>query len=315
MKTKLYRIAKRISNGYLTVSKLHKIYLEEYGNRKGIPVVHLHGGPGSSSGPKYTKFYNPEKYRIIIFDQRGCGKSLPLGEIRENTTADLVNDMEKIRKHFGVDKWVVSGGSWGSTLALIYAERYPDRVTSLILRGIFTFRKSELDWVEKAGGASYFFPEEWEKFTNFIPKNEQSDMAKAYAKRVFGKNTEERDIVVQNAGLWELSIANLIPKIPRETPLGDKKELASSRVFYHYEVNGGFLKEGEILKNAGKLKNIPGILIQGRYDMVCPPITAWELHRAWPKSKLEIVMGGHHNTSKALWKKFVEYTDEFAEVD
>lgn len=311
--SKLYRIAKSYKSEYLKVSPIHNLYIEQAGNPKGIPVVHLHGGPGSNSGPKYTKFYNPEKYRIVIFDQRGCGKSTPLGEIRQNTTQDLVSDMEKIRKHLGIDKWIVSGGSWGSTLALAYAEKFPNNVTALILRGIFTFRKFELDWVEKSG-ANYFFPEEWERFKNFIPNIEQDDLAKAYAKRVFGKDINARNEAVRNADFWEMSIANLIPKIPKELKEVTDKEVASTKIFYHYEINNGFLTEGEILKNAHKLKNIPGIIIQGQYDMVCPPITAWELHKAWPKSKLEIVMGGHHNTSSSLWKKFVEYTDSFERV-
>jgi proline iminopeptidase len=219
--------------------------------------------------------------------------------------------MEKLRKHFGISKWIISGGSWGSTLALVYAEKYPDYVTSLILRGIFTFRKFELDWVEKKG-ASYFFPEEWERFVNFIPKTERGDMAKAYAKRVFGNDLLARNRAVQNADIWEMSIGNLIPKMLKMLKEVTEKEVASTKIFYHYEINNGFLEEGEILENAQRLKNIPGIIIQGRYDMICPPITAWELYKKWPKSEIKMVMGGHHNTSSALWKKFVEYTDEFA---
>jgi proline iminopeptidase len=309
---KLFHIARAFNKEYLKVSPLHKIYLEEAGNPKGIPVVHLHGGPGSHSSPRHTKFYNPASYRIILFDQRGCGKSLPLGEVRENTTDNLVEDMEKIRKHLGIDKWIVSGGSWGATLALAYSEKYPERVTAILVRGVFTFRKFEIDWVEKSG-ANYFFPEAWERFKGFIPKTEQGDLAKAYAKRVFGNDKERQLEAVRRSNEWEMSIANLVPKDPKPLESNLEVELASTKVFYHYEVNGAFMSEGELLKNAYKLKGIPGVIIQGRYDMICPPITAWELHKAWPDSRLEIVLGGHHNSNAALWKKFIEYTEVFAE--
>ncbi len=305
---KLYKIAKIKAQYDLAVSALHTIHVWDMGNPNGVPVVHLHGGPGSSSRARYSKYYDSTRYRIIIFDQRGCGKSTPLGETQENTTWDLVDDMEKIRKHLGINKWIVSGGSWGSTLALAYAQKYLQSVLALILRAVFTFREFEVNWVQKAG-ASYFFPEEWEKYKNFIPENEQGDLVGAYAKRVLSNNKDEQISALKHSDYWAKSILSLVPKNHPQEATNSVEELAATKIFYHYEVNRGFLKEGELIDNAHKLKGIPGMIIQGRYDMICPPITAWQLHKAWVGSKLEIITGGHFNKSGEATRKLVEYTD------
>lgn len=307
---KLYPTGRAYKHQYLRVSPLHRLYIEQAGNPKGIPVVHLHGGPGSASKRKYRKFYNPEKYHIILFDQRGCGKSKPLGELRENTTWDLVSDMEKIRKHLKIDKWVVSGGSWGSTLALAYAQKYPEKVTALLVRGIFTFRKLEVDWWGKEG-VGMIYPEEYEKYVNHIPPSERGDLITAYGKRILGNDKKEAMETAKVAYLFEGKLLSLKPP-KKEEEKYTEKDFVATKIFFHYAVNGGFLREGQLLKEASKLKNIPGVIIQGRYDMDCPVITAWELHKVWPKAALEITFAGHLGNEKENAKKLVEYTDRLA---
>lgn len=306
--SKEYPQGKPFETKMFEVSPIHNIYLERSGNPKGPTLIHLHGGPGAYSRPKYRKFYNPEKYQIIQFDQRGCGKSTPLGETRENTTWDLVDDMEKIRKYLAIETWVVSGGSWGSTLALAYAEKYPERVKALIVRGVFTYRKWEADWFEKPMGVQMFFPEGWDKYENFIPGNERHDLVNAYAKRILAGDNEAARV----ADDWEMSLLTLLPsKNASEEP--SKEDLAGRKIFYHYEKHMGFLKEGQLLKNAGKIKNIPGVIINGRYDMICPPLIAWELHKAWPESEFVIIdNAGHSSSEKGISRKIVEYADKFA---
>lgn len=311
MSVKLYPITRVFKKEMFTVSPIHKLYIEQSGNPKGIPLVHLHGGPGSASKPRYRKFYNPKKYRIILFDQRGAGKSTPLGETRENTTWDLVEDIEKIRKHLGITKWVVSGGSWGSTLALTYAEKYPKAVKALIVRGIFTGRKWEREWLTKAG-ASYFFPEEWDLYLKFIPESERGNLTKAYAKRILSGDKKAAEVSAR----WEHILSSLLPaKDKKETKKKafNEEDFAPVKIFYHYELAKQFLTEGQLLKNVSKLKGIPGIIIQGRYDMICPPITAWELHKKWPGSILEIAEGaGHLSSEREITKKLIEASDRLA---
>lgn len=251
--SRVYKVSKVFKKEFLPVSKIHSLYVEQSGNPKGVPLVHLHGGPGSKSKPKNRKNYNPEKFRIILYDQRGCGKSTPLGETRENTTQELVRDLEKIRKHLQIDKWVVSGGSWGSTLALAYAESHPKCVKYLILRGVFTARKWEFEWVEKAGGASSFFPEEWERYESFIPKAERKNMINAYAKRILSGDKKAGKIATH----WEASLLTLLPNKEKDEEFTDE-DFAGAKIFYHYEKSLAFLKEGELLKNAGKLKKYSG---------------------------------------------------------
>lgn len=311
---KLFGYIKAYKKELFRVSDIHKIYLEESGNPKGKPIVHLHGGPGRASKPLYRRYYNPKKYRIILYDQRGCGKSKPPGEIRQNTTGDLVNDIEKIRKHLRIDKWVVSGGSWGSTLALAYAQKHPGNIKALLLRGIFTARQSERNWLTKAG-SSFFFPDKWEKYSNFIPAKERNNLTKAYAKRILGKDKKLAMKAAKIANSWESGLTKLRFKEKKVSKKISEKDLIASRIFYHYEINKGFLRENQLLANVNKMKNIPGVIIQGRYDMICPPITAWELHKAWPKSTLELVtLAGHLSSEKGTTDKIVEYSERFASL-
>lgn len=312
--TKTYRISRAFKKEMLKVSSIHSIYVEQSGNPSGIPVIHVHGGPGSRSKRSYRKFYNPEKYRIIIFDQRGCGNSTPLGELRENTTQDLISDMEKIRTHLGIGKWVVSGGSWGSTLAVYYAETYPQNVLALIVRGIFMARKKEIDWIYK-NGANMFYPDVFERFINYIPAEEREDILEAYAKRILGNDEKVSIEAAKIAGKLEDGIMFLNPKtqVEKDEEL-DKYEYAGTRIFFHYEKNNSFLSEGELIRNANKLKDIPGVIIQGRYDMVCPPITAWELHKVWQNADFYLTFGGHHSGQKETLKKIIEYTDKYSQI-
>jgi len=312
-----YKIGKTNKKYFLKVSSLHTIYVEESGDPSGVPVVHPHGGPGTGFKRWYRKFYNPKVYRIILFDQRGCGKSTPLGEISQNTTQELVSDLEKIREHLKIDKWVVSGASWGSTLALYYAQKFPKRVLALILRAVFTFRKQEIEWVQKEG-ASYFFPEEFEEYKNFIPKSEQKNLVLAYYKRVTGKDKEVAELSAIKSNSWSKTILSLNQTPKKESTKNieskvSKEEIGATKIFYHYEVNSGFLNEGELLKNAHKLKGIPGVIIQGRYDMITPPVTAWELHRAWEGSRIIFSPAGHKAMNKSGIKDFIYWSDKFGE--
>ena len=310
---KLYRLIKPFKRESLRVSNIHRLYVEQSGNPRGESVVVLHGGPGSPSKPRHRRYYDPDKYRIIIFDQRGCGKSKPLGELRENTTQDLVEDIEKIRKHLGIDKWYVSGGSWGSTLALAYAEAHPEKVKALFLRGIYTGRKFESEWVTKMG-ANIFFPENWEKYSSYIPEKGRKNLTKAYAKIILKGKKKEAKEAARIASNWEGSLLRLVKKEEKVKKFTEK-DFVSARIFAHYEIHKSFLKEGQLLREADKIKNVPGFIVQGRYDMICPPITAWELHKAWPKSKMEFVTpAGHYGTEKGIIEKFLEYTDRFADL-
>lgn len=312
---KAYKIAKVIKRELLPVSGLHSIYVEQSGNPKGLPIIHIHGGPGSRSKPKHRKLFNPRKYRIIQFDQRGCGKSTPRGEIKQNTTQDTISDIEKIRNHLGIDKWVVFGRSWGSTLALYYAEKHPGRVLYLIVGGIFTHTKFEADWLFQEG-ANYFFPDKFEEYKNFIPKAERNNLSKAYVKRILGENKKLQRKSAAMTDKWERSIMSLRPTKSKEDE-GEisENDLTYAKILFHYWQNNSFLKEGEILSNAHKLKNILGVIIQGRYDMVCPPITAWKLHKAWPKSEFVWVENaGHAFKTDSLQGRIVEHTDKMLKL-
>jgi proline iminopeptidase len=298
----------------LAVSARHTIYVEESGNPNGLPVVFLHGGPGSATDADHRRFFNPEKWRIILFDQRGCGKSTPFGDIEENTTWDLVKDIERIRTALGIDAWHVFGGSWGSTLALAYAETHPERVRGLILRGIFLLRAQEIQWFYQEG-ASFVFPDAFEDYLKPIPPNERNDLVTAYSKRLTGNDSKTLQEAASAWTLWEGKTSRL-----RSTPemlarFSDAHfSYAFARIECHYFLNKGFLAyDGWLLENASKLKNIPGIIVQGRYDMVCPMKSAWELHKAWPNSKLEIVPdAGHAAGELGITDALVRATDFFA---
>ena len=300
-------------SGYLKVSELHELYWEEVGNPNGAPVVFLHGGPGAGFAPIHRRFFDPVFYRIILFDQRGAGKSRPTAECRENTTDDLVNDIEVLRVSLGIDKWLVFGGSWGSTLALAYAQKYPEFVSELVLRGIFMMRDKELQWFYQYG-ASEIYPEAWQRFINEIEENERSDLINAYRK-IFNGNDEEKKLSAAKAwSKWEGSASFIT-----HNPSADKDSvnaefaLAFALIENHYFVNKGFLDyENQLLDNIDLIRHIPAVIIQGRYDVVCPPTTAFELSSRWPEADLKIApFSGHSAFEKETTKLLIEATDNF----
>ena len=299
--------------GRLKVSTLHEIYFEVSGAPDGQPVVVCHGGPGGGTSPSMRRYFDPQKYRIILFDQRGCGRSTPHAELRENTTWQLIEDMEQLRSHLDIEKWLVFGGSWGSTLSLAYAQSFPARVTGLVLRGIFTLRQDEIDWFYQEG-ASWIFPEAWEKFIAPIPANERDDLLGAYAKRLTSENRREQLEAAKAWSVWEGSTVSLHPSMERMKSFAtDHFALAFARIENHYFINKGFFEEDDhILKNADKLKGIPGIIIQGRYDVVTPMRTAWMLHKAWPESELVTIPdAGHAASEPGIISGLIAATEKF----
>lgn len=302
--------------GRLKVSALHTVHYEECGNPKGKPLIFLHGGPGGGIDPVYRRYFDPRKWRIVLLDQRGCGKSKPFAELRENTTWDLVADIEKLREHLGIDRWVVFGGSWGSTLSLAYAETHPKRVKALVLRGIFLLRRSELRWFYQEG-ASHLFPEAWESYLAPIPKGERGDLMKAYYKRLTSRNREVRKNAARAWSIWEGSTSKLYtdPELVKKMGRGRFAD-AFARIEAHYFVNKGFLRsDDQLLRDAQKLRHIPAVIVQGRYDVVCPATSAWALHRAWPEAKLIVVPdAGHSMTEPGIRSALIEETARFARL-
>lgn len=299
--------------GRLRVSALHEIYYEQCGNPQGKPTVVLHGGPGGGISPFLRQMHDPEAYRIVVFDQRGCGQSTPHAELAENTTWDLVADMERLREHLGIDRWQVVGGSWGSTLALAYAETHPERVTELILRGIFTLRRTEIEWFYQQG-ASALFPDAWEDFVAPIPADERHDMIAAYHRRLTGSDPDQQIACARAWSQWEGATLSLLPDAARVTAFGqDRFALAFARIECHYFHNRGFFADdGQLLSDAHRLRAIPGVIIQGRYDVVTPMETAWDLHRAWPEARFEVVPdAGHTATEPGIADAIVRATDGF----
>jgi proline iminopeptidase len=297
----------------LKASPLHEIYLEQSGNPDGQPVLFLHGGPGGGTSPKHRQFFDPAHYRIVLFDQRGCGKSTPTAVLEENSTWDLVHDIELIRKHLGFRSWIVFGGSWGSTLALAYAVKHPSRVRGLILRGIFLCRKEEIHWFYQ-NGASNIFPELWDSYLEAIPPEERDDLVRAYHRRLTGADEKEKLIAARAWSKWEGGTSKLFPSEEMVTAFDDDKHaLEFARIENHYFVNNAFFEtDNFLLENAEKIRKIPGIIVHGRYDVVCPPKNAWDLHRAWPESQLHIVPdAGHSAWEPGIQDKLVEATEAF----
>lgn len=286
-------------SGYLQVSGIHRIYYEQYGRPGGKPVIYLHGGPGGRSRPSDASFFDPTVYRVILLDQRGAGKSTPSAELRENTSQHLVADIETLREHLGIEKFhLVFGGSWGSTLSLLYAQTHPERVGSLVIRGIYTMRKSEIMFMHGFHGTAYIFPEEHAEFINYLPPEERADPYPAYHKFLTSDDPKTQLRAARAWNKWELAISKLIPDQDSLTPLEDDIwSLQHARMEIHYEINGGFMEEGQLLKpeNVDRIKRIPCSIVQGRYDMVCPPKTAWELHKALPESRMFIVPDAGHS--------------------
>ncbi|MEO8584589.1 MAG: prolyl aminopeptidase [Acidobacteriota bacterium] len=312
--TWLYPPIEPIRQGMLAVSDVHTLYFEESGNPKGKPVVFLHGGPGGGSDPKVRRFFHPEKYRIVMFDQRGCGKSTPYASLEANTTWDLVSDIETLREHLEIARWQVFGGSWGSTLALAYAEKHPDRVTELVLRGIFLLRKKEIAWFYQEG-ASILFPDAWEPYLAHIPAAERGDLVAAYHKRLTSEDPAVRLAAAKIWSGWEGATSKLLPDASFTGHYEeDEFALAFARIEAHYFANRGFLKEdGQLLAEAGKIRHIPGVIVQGRYDVVCPIFSAWALHRAWPEADFVISPdAGHSAWEPPNTRALVAATDKFA---
>jgi proline iminopeptidase len=300
-------------SGMLKVSDLHTIYYEQSGNPKGKPVVFVHGGPGGGTDAKQRRFFDPKAYRIVLFDQRGCGRSTPHAELHDNTTWHLVADMEAIREHLGLEKWQVFGGSWGSTLALAYAQKHPERVSELVLRGIFMLRKKELDWFYQEG-ASAIFPDTWEGYLAAIPREEHGDLMRAYHQRLTSDDPKVRLAAARAWSIWEASTSFLMQSKEYMAHAGeDEFALAFARIECHYFVNAGFFEvEDQLLRDVGKIRQIPTVIAQGRYDVVCPMMSAWDLHRAWPEARLEIVPdAGHSAYEPGIVDVLIEATDRF----
>jgi proline iminopeptidase len=291
----------------------HRVYFEESGNPDGKPVIFLHGGPGGGAMPVYRRLFDPSAYRIVLFDQRGCGRSTPHASLEHNTTWHLVADIERIRQALDIERWQVFGGSWGSTLALAYAETHSERVIDLVLRGVFLLRRRELDWYY-GGGAAAVFPDEWEKFCAPIPDAERHDMIAAYYRRLTGDDKMARLEAARAWSMWEGATVSLLPNPARVAGFGaDRFAEAFARIECHYFINGGFLEsDGWLLENIDRIRHIPAVIVQGRYDMATPVISAWDLHRAWPEADFRLVDdAGHAFSEPGIMHELLEATDRF----
>ncbi len=300
--------------GTLAVSPIHTLYWEESGNPLGKPVVFVHGGPGGGCSDWQRRFFDPAAYRIILFDQRGCGRSTPHASLHDNTTWHLVADMEALRAHLCIERWVVFGGSWGSTLGLAYAETHPERVLALILRGIFTLRRAELLWFYQEG-ASWIFPDAWEHYLAAIPPVERGDLMSAYYRRLTSDDRAVQLAAARAWSVWEGSTSRLFPDTDMIHHYGEEEfALAFARIEAHYFVHGAwFRSDTQLIDDAVRLKDIPGVIVQGRYDVVCPAKSAWDLHKAWPQARLEIIAdAGHAALEPGIVDALVRAADEFA---
>ncbi len=310
----LYPEIEPFDSGMLEVSELHTLYYEQSGNPHGKPVVFLHGGPGGGTNPKCRRFFDPAVYRIVLFDQRGCGRSTPHAELMANTTWDLVADIERVREHLGIDRWQVFGGSWGSTLALAYAQTHPEAVTELVLRGIFLLRRWELEWFYQKG-CDALYPDAWETYLSAIPPAEHGDLISAYHRRLTHTDPAVRTAAARAWSVWEGATSYLYPDTQHIASSGeDEFALAFARIECHYFVNAGFFEvDGQLLRDVGRIRHIPTVIVQGRYDVVCPVRSAWDLHRVFPEADLRIVQdAGHSAFEPGIASELVQATDRFA---
>ena len=307
------------ASGLLDVGDGQQLYWETSGNPEGKPVVFLHGGPGSGTSPNQRRVFDPAKYRIVLFDQRQCGRSLPHAsdpdaDLSANTTWHLVGDIEKLREHLEVERWMVFGGSWGSALALAYAQMHPDRVTELILRGIFTLRPVELDWFYE-GGAAALFPDLWEDFVEPVPADERGRLIPAYSRLLNDPDPAVRRAAAVAWSRWESSTITLLHRPDLVADFTeDKYAVAFARIENHYFMHGGWFEEEQLIRDAEKLRGIPGVIVQGRYDVCTPPMTAWDLHRAWPEADFRMIAdAGHAFDEPGILDALIEATDRFAD--
>lgn len=328
MPHEFYPSVEPYDSGFVQVDGGHSVYWEMCGNPSGKPALFLHGGPGGGCSANNRRLFDPDRYRIILFDQRGCGRSRPHAsaepELRANTTAHLVSDIETLRRTFGIDRWLLLGGSWGATLALAYAQTCPERVSAMVLRGVFTARQSELRWLYR-DGASSLFPEAWERFNAPIPEAERGDLVAAYHARLIAGGQGGANSVGSAAGLaaarawcaWEDEIMTRLPDnragMTPDPQQDDTALLALARIETHYFVNGAFLEEGQLISNAHRMSPIPAVIVQGRDDAVTPPMTAWDLHQAWPQAELQVVPdAGHASSEPGILRRLIAATHAFA---
>ena len=307
---RLYPPIEPYNHGILEPEGPHKVYWEECGNPEGIPVVFLHGGPGAGCNPMHRRFFDPQRYRIVLFDQRGCGRSRPVGCVENNTTQSLIEDIERLRELLNIDAWIAFGGSWGSTLSLAYGQAHPDQCLALVLRGIFLGRKSELDWFFY--GVKHIFPEHQQDLLNFLPQEERKDYLANYYRRLCDPDPS---IHGPAADVWAKFEARCVTLAPSDETVIQQSSadeaLAISRIEAHFMINNMFLEEAELLIKIDKIKHLPGYIIQGRYDAICPPVSAWELHNVWPNSKLSMLHDAGHSASEpSITRNLVRVMDE-----
>jgi proline iminopeptidase len=310
----LYPRIEPYRTGHLRVSPLHELYFEECGNPRGKPAVFVHGGPGAGADARSRRFFDPQRYRIVVFDQRGCGRSRPYASLVDNTTWDLVVDMEKLRRHLGIERWLVFGGSWGSTLALAYAQKHPRAVSELVLRGIFMLRKWEIDWFYQSG-ASAIFPDCWEDYIAAIPRRERDDLVAAFYRRLTSPRRGTQVAAARAWSIWEAATSHLRTDVADVAKWGeDEFAIQVARIECHYFVNKGFLRrEDQLLRGVRRIRHIPAVIVQGRYDVVCPMQTAWDLHRVWPQAAFQVIAdAGHSALEPGNTDALVRATDRFA---
>ena len=309
----LYPEIEAYESGFLDTGDGHRVYWERSGTRGAKPAVFLHGGPGGGFSPTHRRLFDPKLYDVMLFDQRGCGRSTPNASLDNNTTWHLVSDIEKLREMTGVEKWQVFGGSWGSTLALAYAEKHPDRVSELVVRGVYTLTRAELDWYYQFG-VSEMFPDKWERFLAPIPQDERHEMMAAYRKRLTGTDRAEQVEAAIAWSTWEGQTITLLPEPSTSDKFGEVDfAIAFARIENHYFVHAGWMDEGQLLRDAFKLKDIPGTIVHGRYDMPCPAKYAWALHKAWPKADFRLIEGaGHAYSEPGILDALIAATDKYA---
>jgi proline iminopeptidase len=316
MKT-LYAPIEPYEVGRLQVSPIHSLYYEQCGNPEGQPIVFLHGGPGGGVVPDYRRYFDPEAYRIVLFEQRGSGRSTPHANLEDNTTWHLVADIEQLREHLGIEKWAVFGGSWGSTLALAYSQTHPQRTRALVLRGIFLCRRKEIRWFYQEG-ASAIFPDVWEQYLNVIPEAERGDMLSAYHRRLTSDDEATRLEAARAWSVWEGSTSKLFPDQDLIAHFDEPEfAIAFARIECHFFMNNAFFDtDNYLIENVGKIRHIPAVIVQGRYDVVCPMMSAWELHRAWPEADFRVIPdAGHSATEPGIISALVDATDSFRDAN